>query len=76
MTHCSQVRDQYAARARDRVRSAVQTYAFADSELLAAIDRLASDDGLHTRLRAVSARVQAAPGTVRAADLVERLAHG
>ena len=50
------------------------TYAFEEDELLGAIDRLAADGALHARLAAVSARVQASPGTVRAADLLERLA--
>jgi MGT family glycosyltransferase len=52
----------------------LQTYEFEDGELLAAIDRLLADDGLRDRMRAIATRVQAAPGTVKAADLVERLA--
>jgi MGT family glycosyltransferase len=52
----------------------LQTYEFEDGELLAAIDRLLTDDGLRDRMRAIATRVQAAPGTVKAADLVERLA--
>jgi MGT family glycosyltransferase len=52
----------------------LQTYEFEDRELLAAIDRLLADDGLRDRMRAIATRVQAAPGTVKAADLVERLA--
>jgi MGT family glycosyltransferase len=51
----------------------LQTYEFEDGELLAAIDRLLAD-GLRDRMRAIATRVQAAPGTVKAADLVERLA--
>jgi MGT family glycosyltransferase len=50
------------------------TYSFEAEELLGAIDRLAADAALHARLAAVSARVQASPGTVRAAGLLERLA--
>jgi MGT family glycosyltransferase len=50
------------------------TYDFEASELLGAIDRLLADDDLRSRLGAVSARVQASPGTVKAADLLERLA--
>ena len=50
------------------------TYELEDVELLAAIDRLLADADLRARLAAVSARVQASPGTVRAADLLERLA--
>jgi MGT family glycosyltransferase len=50
------------------------TYAFEDRDLLTAIDRLAADRALHARLGAIAARLQAHPGTVRAADLVERAA--
>ena len=52
----------------------LQTYEFEDDELLGAIDRLVADEALHGRMAAISARVQAAPGTVSAADLIERLA--
>jgi len=37
------------------------------------VDQLASDKALHERMAAIAARVQSAPGTVRAADLIERL---
>jgi MGT family glycosyltransferase len=50
------------------------TYAFRDDELLAAVDGLLADRGVRARLAAISARLQAAPGTVRAAGLIERLA--
>ncbi len=50
------------------------TYAFPEEELVGAIDRLTADEGLRARLRRVSASLQANPGTVRAADLIERLA--
>ncbi len=50
------------------------TYAFDDAELTAAIDRLLADRALHARLAAISARLRARPGTVRAADLIERVA--
>jgi MGT family glycosyltransferase len=50
------------------------TYDFEAEELLGAIDRLLEDRALHVRLAAIAARVQSAPGTVTAADLVERLA--
>ena len=50
------------------------TYEFEDAELLGAIDRLLADGDLRGRLAALSARVRASPGTVRAADLLERLA--
>jgi MGT family glycosyltransferase len=52
----------------------LQTYEFEDGELLGAIDQLAGDEALRGRMAAVAARVQSTPGTVRAADLIERLA--
>jgi UDP:flavonoid glycosyltransferase YjiC (YdhE family) len=50
------------------------TYAHEPEELRAAIDRLLADRALATHLDAVSRRLRAAPGTERAADLIERLA--
>jgi UDP:flavonoid glycosyltransferase YjiC (YdhE family) len=50
------------------------TYDFRDEELTDAIDELLADEPLADRLRAMSARIQASNGTVRAADLIERLA--
>jgi UDP:flavonoid glycosyltransferase YjiC (YdhE family) len=52
----------------------LDTYGFADDELLGAVDRLLADDALHHRMRTIAARLQADPGVVRAAGLVERLA--
>src|SRR4029077_15288648 len=52
----------------------LDTYRFDAGQLTAAIDRLAGDPSLRERLAAVSGRLQATPGTVRAADLIERLA--
>jgi MGT family glycosyltransferase len=49
----------------------LDTYGHEPSELPAAIDGLVADDDLRERLAAVSSRLQAAPGTVRAADLIE-----
>jgi UDP:flavonoid glycosyltransferase YjiC (YdhE family) len=49
-------------------------YALEPGELTGAIDRLLADAALRTRLAAIAARLQGHPGTVRAADLVERLA--
>ena len=49
-------------------------YALESAELTGAIDRLLADAALRARLAAVAARLQAQPGTFRAADLVERLA--
>jgi UDP:flavonoid glycosyltransferase YjiC (YdhE family) len=50
------------------------TYAFEDAELLGALDRLLEDTALRGRMEAIATRVQASPGTQRAASLVERLA--
>ena len=49
-------------------------YDFSDDALIGAIDRLLADWVLAARLAAVSARLRANPGTVRAADLIERVA--
>ena len=50
------------------------TYDFAEADLAAAIDGLLADADLRRRMTAIAARLQAAPGTVRAADLIERVA--
>jgi MGT family glycosyltransferase len=50
------------------------TYDFEDGEMLAAIDGLLADTALKTRMAAISARMKAADGTTRAADLIERVA--
>ena len=50
------------------------TYGHQPEELRAAIDGLLADRALATHLDAVSRRLRAAPGTERAADLIERLA--
>jgi UDP:flavonoid glycosyltransferase YjiC (YdhE family) len=50
------------------------TYDFEAGDLLGAIDRLLADGDLRSRLGAASTRVQASPGTVKAADLLERVA--
>jgi UDP:flavonoid glycosyltransferase YjiC (YdhE family) len=52
----------------------LQTYDFEDGELHAAVDRLLADGDLRGRMAAIAERLQAAPGTVRAADLIERVA--
>jgi UDP:flavonoid glycosyltransferase YjiC (YdhE family) len=49
------------------------TYDFRDEELTDAIDELLADRPLHARLAAIATRLKADPGTVRAADLIERL---
>jgi MGT family glycosyltransferase len=52
----------------------LEAYAAEADALTGAIDRLLADAALAGRLAALAARLQANPGTVRAADLVERLA--
>ena len=52
----------------------LDTYAFDPTEMDAAIARLLGDAALQTRLAAIAGRLQADPGTVRAADLIERVA--
>lgn len=51
-------------------------YSFTDDRLFAAIDQLLADGALANRMRVVSADLQSRPGTIRAADLVLRLAEG
>jgi MGT family glycosyltransferase len=50
------------------------TYSFGDGELPGAIDRLLADSGLRARLATGAERLQASPGTERAAKLIERVA--
>jgi UDP:flavonoid glycosyltransferase YjiC (YdhE family) len=50
------------------------TYDFRDEELIDAIDELLADATLRGRLAAIARRLQANPGTVHAADLIERVA--
>jgi MGT family glycosyltransferase len=50
------------------------TYSFTDEEISGAIDRLLGDRDLHARLADASKRLQANPGNVKAADLIERVA--
>jgi MGT family glycosyltransferase len=52
----------------------LSTYGFRDEELSDAIDELLADRALSGRLAATSARIKASSGTVRAADLIERMA--
>jgi UDP:flavonoid glycosyltransferase YjiC (YdhE family) len=52
----------------------LSTYGFRDRELTGAIDRLLKDRTLGERMAAMSARIKSTSGTVRAADLVERVA--
>jgi len=50
------------------------TYGFGDEELAGAVDRLLADGDLRGRMAAIATRLRAGPGTVRAADLIERVA--
>jgi MGT family glycosyltransferase len=50
------------------------TYAFEEADLVGAIDALAGDARARRELGMLAGRLQASPGTVRAADLVERVA--
>jgi MGT family glycosyltransferase len=52
----------------------LDTYAHAPEALTGAIERLLADDGLRARLEQMSDRLAASPGTVTAADLIERAA--
>jgi MGT family glycosyltransferase len=52
----------------------LSTYGFQDEELTRAVDRLLANDALHASMRSIALRMQAAQGTVRAADLIERVA--
>ena len=52
----------------------LSTYEFEEGELLTALDRLLEDETRSRRMAAIANRVQASPGTARAADLVEQLA--
>jgi MGT family glycosyltransferase len=52
----------------------LSTYGFEDAELTGAVDALLSDAALGERMAAMSERIKASSGTVRAAGLVERLA--
>jgi MGT family glycosyltransferase len=51
----------------------LDTYGHEPQELRAAVDRLLADEALHARLAAGARELQAVPGTVRAADLIEQL---
>jgi MGT family glycosyltransferase len=52
----------------------LDTYGHEPQELIAAVERLLADDALSRRLATVSARLQARPGTVAAAQAIERIA--
>ncbi len=50
------------------------TYDWKEEELIDAVERLLADDDLAARMRANAVAIQADPGRVRAADLLERSA--
>jgi MGT family glycosyltransferase len=50
------------------------TYEFEEEDLIRAIDELAADERAGRELGMLAGRLQASPGTVRAADLIERVA--
>jgi UDP:flavonoid glycosyltransferase YjiC (YdhE family) len=52
----------------------LSTYGFKDRQLTGAISALLKDRALAARLAAMSERIKASSGTVRAADLIERVA--
>jgi MGT family glycosyltransferase len=52
----------------------LDTYGHAPEQLVAAIERLLADQPLRARLAAASERLQQRPGTVAAADAIERIA--
>ena len=53
----------------------LDTYRFADDELISAIDRLLGDEGIHGRLAGAAARIQASDGLTTAAGLIESAAN-
>jgi UDP:flavonoid glycosyltransferase YjiC (YdhE family) len=54
----------------------LSTYQFSELEFYTALDMLLSDASLNERLAAIAQRLQADPGTHKAADLIWRLAQG
>jgi MGT family glycosyltransferase len=50
------------------------TYSFGDQELLDAVEKMLADTAVREKMRAVSTRVQADPGRIRAASLIESVA--
>jgi UDP:flavonoid glycosyltransferase YjiC (YdhE family) len=54
----------------------LDTYGHEPEQLLDAVAALLAETGLAGRLARISARLQAEPGTVKAADLIEAVARG
>ncbi len=52
----------------------LDTYRFEPAQLTGAVDRLLADRGLAERLASIARRLQIAPGRLKAADLIERVA--
>jgi MGT family glycosyltransferase len=52
----------------------LDTYGHEPDELRGAVELLLADDALCARMRPIAERLQASPGTVKAADLIEQLA--
>jgi hypothetical protein len=52
----------------------LDTYGFADDELISAVDRLLADSALHARMAANAEVIRSRKGTLKAADLIESLA--
>jgi len=50
------------------------SYGFTDAEFHEALTDLLRDDARRARMQRIAARLQANPGTVKAADLIERVA--
>ncbi len=54
----------------------VDTYGHAPEQLIAALDDVLGDAALRRRMAAIAGRLAAAPGTVRAAEAIEKVADG
>ncbi|MFY9579254.1 MAG: nucleotide disphospho-sugar-binding domain-containing protein [Gaiellaceae bacterium] len=53
----------------------LDAYGHEPDDLHGAVERLLADDGVRERMRPIAERLQASPGTVKAADLIEQLAN-
>ena len=49
------------------------TYDWEERDLVGAVDGLLGDEGLRARMRANAATIRARPGSVEAADLIEKV---